>query len=135
MAWDELFARADVLSIHVILSDQSRGWVTARELGLMPESAFLVNTSRGPIVDEAALIAALQSGGIAGAALDVYDQEPLPADSPLLALDNVLLTPHLGYNTGATLRHFFAVSVENLRAWMAGAPTNVLNDEVLDRRR
>ncbi len=101
----------------------------------MPKSAFLVNTSRGPIVDEAALIAALRSGGIAGAALDVYDQEPLPTDSPLLALDNVLLTPHLGYNTGATLKQFFAASVENLRAWMAGAPTNVLNDEVLDRRR
>ena len=135
VAWDELFARADVLSIHVILSEQSRGWVTARELGLMQESAFLVNTSRGPIVDEAALIAALKSGGIAGAALDVYDQEPLPTDSPVLALDNVLLTPHLGYNTGATLRQFFAASVENLRAWMAGAPTNVLNDQVLDRRR
>ena len=101
----------------------------------MQESAFLVNTSRGPIVDEAALIAALQSGGIAGAALDVYDQEPLPTDSPLLALDNVLLTPHLGYNTGATLRQFFVASVENLRAWLAGAPTNVLNDKVLDRRR
>ncbi len=135
VAWDELFARADVLSIHVILSEQSRGGVTARELGLMQESAFLVNTSRGPIVDEAALIAALQSGGIAGAALDVYDQEPLPTDSPLLALDNVLLTPHLGYNTGATLRQFFVASVENLRAWLAGAPTNVLNDKVLDRRR
>ncbi len=135
VAWDELFARADVLSIHVILSEQSRGWVTARELGLMQESAFLVNTSRGPIVDEAALIAALQSGGIAGAALDVYDQEPLPTDSPLLELDNVLLTPHLGYNTGATLRQFFTASVENLRAWIAGAPTNVLNDKVLDRRR
>ena len=76
-----------------------------------------------------------QKRRIAGAALDVYDQEPLPTDSPLLALDNVLLTPHLGYNTGATLTQFFAASVENLRAWMADAPTNVLNDEVLDRRR
>lgn len=133
--WDELFVRSDVLSIHVILSQQSRGWVTARELGLMRESAFLVNTARGPIIDEAALIATLESGGIAGAALDVYDQEPLPTDSPLLALDNVLLTPHLGYNTGATLRQFFVASVENLRAWMADAPTNVLNDEGLDRRR
>ena len=135
VAWEELFVRADVLSIHVILSSQSRGWVAARELALMQDSAFLVNTARGAIVDEAALITALKSAQIAGAALDVYDQEPLPNDSPLLTVDNLLLTPHVGYNTGATLQHFFASSVENLRAWMMGAPTNVVNDEVLDRRR
>ena len=104
-------------------------------MGLMQPSAFLVNTARGPIVDGGTLIAALKSGAIAGAAVDVYDEEPLPGDSPLLALDNVLLTPHLGYNTGATLKQFYAAAVENLRAWMAGAPSNIINDDVLDRRR
>ena len=135
VAFDELFARADVLSIHVLLSELSRGLVRARELGLMRPSSFLVNTARGAIVEETALVAALKEGVIAGAALDVYEQEPLPADSPLLALDNVLLTPHLGYNTGATLQQFYEASVQNLRAWVAGAPTNVINDQVLDRRR
>jgi len=85
----------DILSIHVILSDQSRGLVKARESGLMRPSAFLVNTARGAIVEEAALVAALKDGVIAGAALDVYEQEPLPDDSALLALENVLLTPHI----------------------------------------
>ena len=135
VAFDELFARADVLSIHVLLSELSRGLVRARELGLMRPSSFVVNTARGAIVEETALVAALKEGVIAGAALDVYEQEPLPADSPLLALDNVLLTPHLGYNTGATLQQFYEASVQNLRAWVAGAPTNVINDQVLDRRR
>ena len=135
VAFDELFARADVLSIHVLLSELSRGLVRARELGLMRPSSFVVNTARGAIVEETALVAALKEGVIAGAALDVYEQEPLPADSPLLALDNVLLTPHLGYNTGATLQQFYEASVQNLRAWMAGVPTNVINDQVLDRRR
>ncbi|MEE8363669.1 MAG: D-2-hydroxyacid dehydrogenase family protein [Dehalococcoidia bacterium] len=134
VSWDDLFARSDVLSIHVPLTDLSRGWVTARELGRMKPTAFLVNTSRGPIVDEAALLSALRSGAIAGAALDVYDEEPLPADHPLLTLDNVLLTPHLGYATGATLRHFCVESVANLRAWLDGSPTNVLNPEALPGR-
>jgi phosphoglycerate dehydrogenase-like enzyme len=135
VAWDELFMRADVLSIHVLLTELSRGWVTQRELGLMQATAFLVNTARGPIVDQTALVEALQQGRIAGAALDVYDHEPLPVDSPLLALDNVLLTPHLGYNTGATLKQFYIASVDNLRAWIAGAPQNVINADVLDKRR
>ncbi len=131
VSWDELFSSSDVLSIHVPLTDMSRGWITEREFGLMKDSAFLVNTSRGPIVREDALINALRTGQIAGAALDVYDTEPLPADHPLLSLDNVLLAPHLGYNTGETLRHFFRDSVENVAAWMDGAPINVLNEEVL----
>ncbi len=135
VSWDELFSLSDVLSIHVPLTDLSRGWVTERELGLMKDSAFLVNTSRGPIVSEQALIDALREGRIAGAALDVYDIEPLPADHPLLSLDNVLLAPHLGYATGDALRRFFADSVENVAAWMHGMPINVLNEEVLDRRR
>ena len=133
--WDELFARSDVLSIHVPLTDMSRGWVTEREFGLMKPSAFLVNTSRGPIVKERALLDALTERKIAGAALDVYDVEPLPANHPLLSLDNVLLAPHLGYSTGATLRNFFVESIKNVAAWQDGTPINVLNPEVLPKRR
>ena len=135
VAFDELFACSDVLSIHVLLSEQSRGLVAARELERMRRSAFLVNTARGAIVDQDALVAALKDGAIAGAALDVYEEEPLPADSPLLTLDNVLLTPHLGYNTGATLVQFYEAALENVRAWIAGAPTNVIHEAVLGRRR
>lgn len=135
VSWDELFERSDVLSIHVPLTDLSLGWITAKELGLMKRSAFLINTSRGPIVDEAALIDALKKGAIAGAGLDVFDVEPLPTDHPLLHLDNVVLTPHLGYSTGRTLRQFYQASVENLRAWLGGHPINVINDKVLDHRR
>ncbi|MEX0761230.1 MAG: D-2-hydroxyacid dehydrogenase family protein [Dehalococcoidia bacterium] len=135
VSWDDLFSRSDVLSIHVPLTDLSRGWVTERELGLMKPTAFLVNTSRGPIVQEPALISALRDGQIAGAALDVYDQEPLSANHPLPGLDNVLLTPHLGYSTGATLRNFFVESVKNVQAWMSGSPANVLNPEALPGRR
>lgn len=135
VSWEDLFSRSDVLSIHVPLTDLSRGWIGARELKLMKPTAFLINTSRGPIVDETALVNALRNGEIAGVGLDVYNQEPLPADSPLVGLDNVLLTPHLGYSTGATLRRFCEASVENLQAWMAGSPINVMNPEVLDHRR
>jgi phosphoglycerate dehydrogenase-like enzyme len=133
--WEDLFARADVLTIHVPLSDTSRGWITARELARMKESAFIVNTSRGPIIEEQALLDALRTRQIAGAALDVYEIEPLPADHPLLALDNVLLSPHLGYSTETMLRQFFRDSVDNLKAWIDGAPSNVLNEEVLKKRR
>jgi phosphoglycerate dehydrogenase-like enzyme len=117
VSFDELFSESDILSIHVPLTDLSRGWVTARELGLMKSSAFLVNTSRGPIVDEAALISALQNEQIAGAALDVYDVEPVPQDHPLLKLNNVLLAPHLGYSTVSTIQGFMELSVENVREW------------------
>lgn len=133
VSWDELFSQSDILSIHVPLTDLSREWITAREFELMKPSAFLVNTSRGPIVEEQALIDALKSNKIAGAALDVYDEEPLPADHPLLSLDNVLLSPHLGYSTVETLQNFFVESVKNLKAWLEGSPTNVLNPDVLDR--
>ncbi len=133
--WDALFERADILTIHVPLSDRSRGWIGAREFGLMKERAFLINTSRGPIIQQEALLDALRTRRIAGAGLDVYDVEPLPKDHPLLSLDNVLLTPHLGYSTGEMLTQFYVDSLDNLRAWMAGTPINVLNTEVLDRRR
>ena len=134
VSWDELFSRSDVLSIHVPLTDLSRGWVTQRELSLMKPTAYLVNSSRGPIVKEEALINALSNSQIAGAALDVYDEEPLPAGHPLIKLDNVLLAPHLGYATVSTLRNFFVESVKNLQAWMNGSPTNVLNPEALPGR-
>jgi phosphoglycerate dehydrogenase-like enzyme len=135
VTWEQLFERADVLSIHVPLTDLSRGWVTTRELGLMKPTSFLINTSRGPIVDQEALLHALKTGEIAGSGLDVYDEEPLATNHPLLGLDNVLLTPHLGYSTGATLRQFYRASVENLKAWLDGSPINVLNPDVLDHRR
>ena len=135
VSFDQLFERSDVLSIHVPLTDLSRGWITERELRLMKQSAFLINTSRGPIVDQDALISALREGEIAGAGIDVYDVEPLPSDHPMLELDNVVLTPHLGYNTGTTMRRFYEASVENIQAWMDGAPINVVNEEVLGNRR
>ncbi len=135
VSWENLFKRADVLSIHVPLTDLSKGWITQKELGWMKKTAFLINTSRGPIVDELALIDALKTGALAGAGLDVYDIEPLPIGHPFLSMDNVLLTPHLGYNTGETLKQFFVVSVENIKAWMAGRLENVINMGVVDGQR
>ena len=126
VSWERLFEEADILSIHVPLTELSRGWITGRELSMMKPGAFLVNTSRGPIINKAALVHALQTGQIAGAALDVYDIEPLPVNDPLLKLDNVLLTPHLGYSTVNTIQGFMRLSLENVRAWLAGVPQNVL---------
>ncbi len=126
VSWDELFSESDILSVHVPLTDLSRGWITGREFGLMKPTAYLVNTSRGPIVEESALIDALRDGQIAGAALDVYDVEPVPRDHPLLGLDNVLLSPHLGYSTVSTIESFMELSLENVRAWLRGEPQNVL---------
>jgi phosphoglycerate dehydrogenase-like enzyme len=131
---DELFARADILSIHLQLSDRSRGLVTARELGLMKPEAYLINTSRGPIVDEAALVAALCERRIAGAGLDVFDIEPLPLDHPFRSMDQVTLTPHLGYNTRETLRAFWGDMPEAIAAFAAGAPIRVANPDVLAAR-
>jgi phosphoglycerate dehydrogenase-like enzyme len=126
VAKDELFARADVLTIHLVLGERSRGLVGAAELQRMKPSAVLINTSRGPIVDEAALIAALERPDIRGAGLDVYDREPLPADHPLRRLGNVVLTPHLGYVTEGTYRMFYADTVEAIAAWRAGTPVRTL---------
>lgn len=119
---DELFQRADFVTIHLILSKRTRGLVTAHELGLMKRTAYLINTSRGPIVDERALIDALGSRKIAGAALDVYDEEPLPADHMLRKLDNVVLTPHLGYVTVENYGKCYADAVEDIRAFLGGYP-------------
>ena len=123
---DDLFRRADFLSIHLQLSPRTRGLVGARELGLMKRSAYLVNTSRGPIVDEAALIAALREKRIAGAGLDVFDVEPLPVDHPLRALDNAVLTPHLGYVVEQNYRAFFGGMVDAIRGFLDGKPVRVL---------
>ncbi len=123
---DELLAQSDVLSIHLKLSDRSRGLFGAEELARMKPTALLVNTSRGPIVDEAALVAALRDGTIGGAALDVYDTEPLPADHPLRSAPNTVLTPHIGYVTEATYEVFYGQAVEDIAAWRDGAPVRVL---------
>jgi phosphoglycerate dehydrogenase-like enzyme len=123
---DELFRRSDVVSIHLILSDRTRGLVGARELGLMKPSAILINTSRGPIVDETALLAALREKRIAGFGGDTHDVEPLPPNHPLRAEPRALLTPHLGYVTEETYRDFYGGMVQAIEAWLAGKPINVL---------
>jgi phosphoglycerate dehydrogenase-like enzyme len=115
---DELFRRADVLTVHLILSKRTRGLVGAAELALMKPTTRLINTSRGPIVDEGALIQALTSGAIAGAALDVFDVEPLPANHPFRALDNVLATPHIGYVGESLYRTFYSDAAVSIAAWL-----------------
>ncbi|RZK54446.1 MAG: D-2-hydroxyacid dehydrogenase family protein, partial [Hymenobacter sp.] len=116
---DELFRQADFVTIHLVLSARSRGSVDAAALALMKPTAYLVNTSRGPLVDEAALVNALATRRIAGAALDVFDQEPLPAHHPFRTLPNVLATPHLGYVTEATYQVFYQDTVTALLDWLA----------------
>jgi phosphoglycerate dehydrogenase-like enzyme len=123
---DELLARSDVVTIHLVLGDRTRGLLGARELSRMKPTAYLINTSRGPIVDEAALVAALRHGTIAGAGLDVYDEEPLPLDHPLRTLPNTALTPHLGYVTEEGYRIFYGQALEDVKAWLAGQPVRVL---------
>jgi phosphoglycerate dehydrogenase-like enzyme len=132
---DELFARSDILSIHVQLSARTRGLVGARELRLMKPTAYLINTARGPIVDEAALVQALQTRTIAGAGLDVFDQEPLPPGHPLTVLDNTLLVPHIGYVTKEQYQVRYRDTVENVAAYLRGEPLRVLNPEALDTAR
>jgi phosphoglycerate dehydrogenase-like enzyme len=122
----DLFRGADFLSIHLQLSERTRGLVGADEIGLMKPSAFLINTSRGPIVDEVALLAALREKQIAGAGLDVFDVEPLPLAHPLRSLDNVVLTPHLGYVTTQNYQAFFAGIVDDIRAFLDGKPLRAL---------
>jgi phosphoglycerate dehydrogenase-like enzyme len=126
-----LFEQSDVVSIHLVLSERTRGLVGEAELALMKPDAFLVNTSRGPIIDERALIAALQARRIAGAGLDVFDIEPLPSDHPLRLLSNVTLSPHLGYVTREMLAAFYADTVEAVLAWLDGTPIRIANPEAL----
>jgi phosphoglycerate dehydrogenase-like enzyme len=127
-----LFESSDVVSIHLVLSERTRGLVGDPELALMRPHAYLINTSRGPIVDEAALIAALQTGRIAGAGLDVFDVEPPPADHPLRRLPNVTLSPHLGYVTREMLAAFYSDSIEAVVAWLDGTPIRIANPEALN---
>ncbi|OBH06632.1 hydroxyacid dehydrogenase [Mycobacterium sp. E2699] len=122
-----LFAESDVVSIHLVLSERTRGLVGASELALMRPRAYLINTSRGPIVDEAALLDALRTGRIAGAGLDVYDAEPPPPDHPLRGLANVTLSPHLGYVTREMLGAFYEDTIEAVVAWLDGAPIRIAN--------
>ena len=126
VAKDELLARSDVVSVHLVLSDRTRGLLGARELGRMKPTAYLVNTSRGPIVDEAALVDAVRKGTIAGAGLDVYDEEPLPLDHPLRNLPNTVITPHLGYVTEEGYKIFYGHALEDVKGWLAGQPVRVL---------
>jgi phosphoglycerate dehydrogenase-like enzyme len=123
---DELFRRSDILSVHLVLSPRSRGLVGAREIGLLKPSAILVNTSRGPICDTEAIIAALKAGRLAYAGFDVYDKEPLPIDHPLRTAPNVILTPHIGYVTEENYRSFYRQIVENVVAFLDGNPARVI---------
>ena len=122
----ELFEQADILTVHLVLSDRSRGLVDAEALGWMKPTARLVNTARGPIVDEQALVAALSEGRLAGAALDVYSEEPLPIDHPFRRLPTVLATPHVGYVSEQNYRQFYQQMIEDVQAWASGAPVRVL---------
>jgi phosphoglycerate dehydrogenase-like enzyme len=119
---EELFRQSDVLTIHLVLGRRSRGLVSAAELALMKPKAWLVNTSRGPIVDDGALTTALREHRIAGAAVDVFDVEPLPADHPYRSLDNMLATPHIGYVSQNLYRAFYGDTVRNIVAWLDGIP-------------
>lgn len=129
---EELLRTSDFVTVHLKLSDRTRGLLGRDELALLKPTAYLINTSRGPIVDEAALLEVLRERRIAGAALDVFDVEPLPTDHPLLTLDNVVITPHLGYVSRESFALFYQETVEAIRAFRAGEPRLVLNPEVLD---
>lgn len=133
--FEELLARSDVVSIHLQLSERTRGLIDAAALGTMKRDAVLINTSRGPIVDEAALVRALQDGVIARAGLDVFDIEPLPEDHILRSLPNVVLSPHMGFSTEELLGHFHRQSLENVEAWLAGDPIRVADADIIAGRR
>ena len=132
---DELLAQSDIVSIHLQISDRTRGLIGERELGLMKPTAYLINTSRGPIVDEPALIDALRAGAIAGAGLDVYDREPLPQDHLFMQLNNTVLTPHIGYATLEGYKVFYGETVEAIAAYLRGQPVRVINPAVLENAR
>jgi phosphoglycerate dehydrogenase-like enzyme len=126
---DDLLGTADIVTIHLVLSGRTRGLIGARELGLMKPSALLINTSRGPIVDEPALIEALKQGTIAGAAIDAFAEEPLPPDHAFRTLPNIVATPHIGYVSGDMYRLFFRETVENIAAFLTGSPIRVIGEK------
>lgn len=132
---EEVLRSADVVSVHLALSDQSRNLLNEARLRLMKRSAYLVNTARGAIVDETALVTVLKEKTIAGAALDVFVEEPLPKNHPLAELDNVVLAPHLGWPTDLSFEHFAAHAVANILDYMDGKLTRALNPEALQNRR
>ena len=123
---EDIFRQSDFITIHMVLSQRTRGLIGAKELGLMKPSAYIINTSRGPIIEEAPLLATLGSKTIAGAGLDVFDVEPLPLDHPLRKMDNVVLTPHLGYVSVQNYRAYFSGVVDDIRAFLDGKPVRVL---------
>jgi phosphoglycerate dehydrogenase-like enzyme len=123
---DALLQSADIVTLHVVLSHSTRGLIGARELDLLKPTALLVNTSRGPVIDEPALLQALAENRIAGAALDVYDTEPLPAEHPLRRLANVVTTPHIGYVTREQYQVFYTHAVDDIQAWLRGSPVRIL---------
>ena len=124
---EDLLRRSDVVTIHVRLSERTRGLIGAEELALMKPTAYLINTSRGPIVDEDALLAALHNNEIAGAGIDVYAEEPLPPDHPLRTAPNTVLTPHIGYVTDASYARFYEDAVEDIAAWQRGEPIRLID--------
>jgi phosphoglycerate dehydrogenase-like enzyme len=123
---DELFRQSDFITVHVQLSARTKGLVGAAELALMKPTAFFINTSRGPVADEKAIEAALKGKKIAGAAIDVYNEEPVPIEHPFRYLDNIVITPHLGYVTAENYKRFYGQMVENVRAWLDGKPVRVI---------
>jgi phosphoglycerate dehydrogenase-like enzyme len=123
---DELMATSDIISIHVVLSQRTRGLISRADIARMKPSSYLINTARGPIVDEDALLDALRERKIAGAGLDTYGVEPLPVDHPFRKLDNIVITPHLGYVTEQGYRKFYSDMVEDIRAWIDGKPVRVI---------
>jgi phosphoglycerate dehydrogenase-like enzyme len=122
---EELFRTADIVTIHLVLSARTKGIIGPAEFGWMKPTAYFVNTSRGPLVDEESLLSALKNRAIAGAALDVYDFEPLPPSHPFRSLDRLLVTPHIGFVTNETYRIFYGDTVENIAAWLGGTPIRV----------
>jgi len=126
MEKNDVMAQSDYISIHLVLSDRTRGLVGTNELALMKPTAYIVNTSRGPIIDESALLVALRKNQIAGAAIDVYDVEPLPADHPIRSVKNVLLTPHMGYVAKDNIAHMYSQAAENIVAFLNGMPIRVI---------
>ena len=123
---EDLFAKSDIVTTHLVLSDRSRGLITGDDIGRMKKSAYLINTARAPIVDQGALLKALQDKKIAGAGLDVFEVEPLPLDHPYRKLDNVVITPHLGYVSEQNYRKYFPDIVEDIRAFLDGKPVRVI---------
>ena len=132
---DQLLLQADVVTLHIPATQESRGMIGARELAMMKPGAILVNTARGALVDEPALLVALRSGRLGGAALDVFAEEPLPGDSPLFGLDNVVLSPHAAWMTHEALARLIQIPIDNALEFIAGSPRNILNPKALEHPR